>query len=197
MKIVKNLKTYLIVLLVGILAGALALHFMTKPGEPKITSTTVLEQIQSSSELITTKYFYSKVGKFEKPLDMNGWDVPLTKKSFILTYDGEADLGVDLSKIEVEVKNKTIHIHLPEVKILNNTIDESSIEVYDETKNIFNPISINDYKNFAIEQKEIIEKEIETKNVYKKAEDNTISVIRNLLNKNETIHDDFTLKIEF
>ena len=81
MKIVKNLKTYLIVLLVGILAGALALHFMTKPGEPKITSTTVLEQIQSSSELITTKYFYSKVGKFEKPLDMNGWDVPLTKRS--------------------------------------------------------------------------------------------------------------------
>ena len=197
MKILKSLKTYVIVLLVGILIGGLSLFFMTKDGEPKISSSTILEQIQSSSELITTKYFYSKVGKFEKPIDMNGWDVPLTTKAFILTYEGEADLGVDLSKIEVEVKGDTIHIQLPKIQILNNTIDESSIEVYDETKNIFNPISINDYKKFAVEQKEIIEKEIETKNVYKKAEENTITVIQNLLNKNKTIHDDFQLKIEF
>ena len=45
------------------------------------------------------------------------------------------------------------------VKILSNEIDENSIKVYDETKNIFNQISITDYKTFAKEQKKKVEKE--------------------------------------
>ncbi|WP_370807359.1 DUF4230 domain-containing protein [Faecalibacillus intestinalis] len=39
-------------------------------------------------------------------------------------------------------------------KILSHEIDENSIEVYDESSNIFNQISINDYKSFATKEKE-------------------------------------------
>ncbi|MFQ9072278.1 MAG: DUF4230 domain-containing protein [Faecalibacillus faecis] len=40
-----------------------------------------------------------------------------------------------------------LNITLPAAKILSHEIDEKSIEVYDESSNIFNQISINDYKS--------------------------------------------------
>ena len=36
-------------------------------------------------------------------------------------------------------------------------MDEESLEVYDETHNIFNPIEIEDYTQFTADQKESIE----------------------------------------
>ena len=177
----KTLKNYLLILLAGLVAGAAAIFFFVEDDkQPTITRTVILEQLESASELISTKYHYSEVGKFENSIDMNGWDIPLTKKFFILTFEGEVDLGVDLSEADVNFQEDTIQIELPAIKVLNNTIDENSIEVYDESKNIFNPISINDYKNFASEQKEKIEEDIQSKNVYEKAEKNTIKAIQAL-----------------
>ena len=90
-------KTYLLILLIGIGMGIFVILGLTKEREePKITKTTIQEQLQKSAELTTTKYFYTKVGKFENSLDLNGWSIPLTKKFFILSFDGEADLGIDL-----------------------------------------------------------------------------------------------------
>ena len=71
-------------------------------------------------------------------------EYPVDKKSFLLTYAGQLKAGVRMDQAEVDVKGKTITVLLPEVEILSNIIDEKSIEVYDETKNIFNPISIED-----------------------------------------------------
>lgn len=198
MKTLKNLKNYLLILLIGVVVGGISIFFMTREkSEPEITQTSIQEQLQSSAELITTKYFYTKIGKFENSLEMNGWTIPLTNKFFILTFEGEADLGVDLSKVEVDVKENNIHIQLPKVEILNNTIDENSIEIYDESKNIFNPISVDDYKKFAVSQKKVIEKEIEEKNVYKKAEENTKQIIRSILNKDSNIHNNYEIDIQF
>ena len=174
----------MLILLIGLVAGATAIFFFVKDDkEPEITRTVILERLEGASELITTKYYYSEIGKFENSLDMNGWDIPLTKKFFILTFEGEADLGVDLSKAKVNIEEEKILVELPEVKILNNTIDENSIEIYDESKNIFNPISINDYKNFATDQKEKVEKEIQSKNIYEESKENTIKAIQNLFNE--------------
>ena len=67
--------------------------------------------------------------------------------------------GVDLSDVQVEKTNNKIIVKTSAVKILSIEIDENSIKVYDETKNIFNQISITDYKTFAKEQKKKVEKE--------------------------------------
>lgn len=39
-----------------------------------------------------------------------------------------------MDKIEVAINNNIITVSIPEIEILSNEIDESSIEVYDETK---------------------------------------------------------------
>lgn len=79
-------------------------------------------------------YNYTKVGKFSNNLTFNGWDIPLTQKSFLITYDGKLKAGVKMDKIEVAINNNIITVSIPEIEILSNEIDESSIEVYDETK---------------------------------------------------------------
>lgn len=201
MKKLKNWKSYLIMLVIGILIGAFLFFGMVNlnigQGEAKVTNTTVLEQLQSALELITTKYNYSKVGRYENSLEINGWSIPLTNKYFILTYEGEAQLGVDLDQADITVTNNKISIQLPDVEVLSNTIDEKSIEVYNESKNVFNPISVNDYKEFAIQQKEAVDEELKQKNIYETARQNTMDAITKLLNMSETIHDQYKIEVKF
>lgn len=107
---------------------------MNKQTEPEITSTLIQNRIEQASDLVTTKYHYTKVGKFENSLNLNGWSIPLTNKYFILTFEGEIQLGTDLSKANVEINDSTIHVTVDKPAVISNSIDESSIEVYDETK---------------------------------------------------------------
>ncbi len=167
------------------------------PGESKVTQTTVKEQLVSASDLITTRYHYSNVGRYENSLEINGWSIPLTDKYFILTYEGEALLGVDMSAADVNIAGNTISIELPPIEILSNSIDEKSIEVYNESKNIFNPISVNDYKEFVTKEKESIEKEIKEKNIYETAQQQAVESIQQILDLSAPIKENYTVDVKF
>ena len=90
-------------------------------------------------------------------MDFYGWKVPFTTKSFIVAYDGLIKAGVDLSDVEIQVQGEKISISLPAPAILSHEIDEESIEVFDQTHNIFNPIEITDYTGFTADQKSALE----------------------------------------
>lgn len=201
MKRLKNWRSYLLMLLAGLLIGAFLFFGITnlniEQSTPKISQTSVRDQLQSASELITTKYHYSEVGRYENSLEINGWSIPLTNKYFILTYEGEVQLGVDLSQADISVKDSIIQIELPPVQVLSNTIDEDSIEVYNESKNVFNPISINDYKEFAIQQKDKVEEELKEKQIYKTAEENTIQSIEKILSLSDHVNENYTIQVQF
>ena len=147
-------------------------------------------------DLVTTKYHYAKVGKFENSLSLNGWSIPLTNKNFILTFEGEIQLGTDLSKANIEINDSTIHVTVNKPTVISNSIDESSIEVYDETKNIFNPISVSDYKAFAVEQKEKALSEAKKKGLMKTAQKNTEKSIKEIISIIPDT-DDYTIEVTF
>lgn len=199
----KKMTSLLAALLIGVIAGAFlffgAVNLNIVQSEPEVTGKVVLRELESASSLISTRYNYSKVGKYENSLEINGWNIPLTDKFFILTYDGEALLGCDLETAEVDVNKgaQVITLTLDPVKILSNTIDEKSIEVYDESKNIFNPISVNDYKVFAQKQKEAVEDEIRSKPVFEEASANTVDAVTKILGLTDGIRDTYTVKVEF
>lgn len=165
--------------------------------EPVITSTALTQQLQEVNELATMQYNYSKVGKFENSLTLNGWDIPLTKKSFLLTYSGQLKAGIQMEDIQVEVKDKKITVLLPEVKILSNVIDEKSIEVYDESKNIFNPISIEDYTAFATQQKDKVAEESIENGLLSEAATKAQSAIRKFLNMVPEIKENYQIEVKF
>ena len=100
----KNLKKVLFVVVFILIAFVGGMFFANKQTEPEITSTLIQNRIEQASDLVTTKYHYAKVGKFENSLSLNGWSIPLTNKNFILTFEGEIQLGTDLSKANIEVQ---------------------------------------------------------------------------------------------
>ena len=165
--------------------------------EPTITSTSISQQLVEIQKLSVLEYNYTKVGKFENSLTLNGWSIPLTKKSFLLTYSGKLQAGVNLQDAKVSINDHTIIISLPEVQILENTLDENSIEVYDESKNIFNPISVSDYTNFATKQKTEAEEEAIENGFLSEAATKAQSVIKSFLQLIPEVKEQYDIKIEF
>lgn len=192
----KNFKKILFILIFILIAFISGIFFANKQTEPEITSTLIQNRIEQASDLVTTKYHYTRVGKFENSLNLNGWSIPLTNKYFILTFEGEIQLGTDLSKANIEISDSTIHVTVDKPTVISNSIDESSIEVYDETKNIFNPISVSDYKAFAVKQKEKALSEAKKKGLMKTAQENTKKSIKQIISIIPDT-DDYNIEVTF
>lgn len=193
----KALGGLIVIILVCLLIFYAGMRYASSSSEPEITSTTIVQELKEVSDLTVLEYNYTKVGKFENSLQLNGWNIPLTTKSFLLTYKGQLKMGIDMSKIDVKVTNKTISITLPDVAFLSNIIDESSIEVYDETTNIFNPIRIEDYATFANQQKDLAEDEAVENGMLSEAATKAESAIRRFLTMVPQIEEDYTIEIAF
>ena len=161
----------------------------------KITSTTIRNQLTEINELALYSYDYSKVGKFSNKLSFNGWKIPLTQKTFIITYDGSIKAGIDLKQAKISIDNEQLNITLPATKILSHEIDENSIEVYDESSNIFNQISINDYKSFATKEKKKNEKEAISNGILEKSKTKAEQTLTTYLQAIPEIKDHYKLNI--
>lgn len=185
---VKKTKNIAIIIAIIVIAAALAFgggmlfsNKLGQPSEPTYSSDTIGNEIKEISEFAAMDYRYTNVGKFENQIEFYGWKVPFTNKNFIITYDGSMKLGVEADKVSVDVSGDTIKITLPEVTILSHEIYENSIEVMDQSKNIFNQIQVEDYAGFANDQKKVMEKKIENGDVYEQALERTQTQIEGML----------------
>ncbi len=160
-----SLRVAFILILMGIcvgLASAIAVEYAgsyDQVPQPVITGTLIKQRLQYIQELSTLEYYYTNMGKFENKKNM-----PLTGKRFIVSYDGVIKAGIDLGGIRIEVneEEKTVAVTLPECRLLSHEILDETIQVYDESGSIFNPISIQDYIAFTREQKTLMEEKAET-----------------------------------
>lgn len=143
-----------------VIAFAVGLSWGSRSDHQAITSHVLDQKLQEIGELATVEYHYTNMGKFENQLDFYGWAVPLTKKSFIVSYDGVIKAGVDISQVASDVRQNEVVITLPEPKILSHEIDFGTLTVYDETRNIFTPISITDYQQFSLDQQAQMEQRV-------------------------------------
>ena len=182
------------ILLVAILIFYAGPRSASGSDEPKITATGLTQQLQEIEELAAMSYNYTKVSIFSDYLKFNGWDIPLTQKSFLITYNGKLKAGIKMDKIKTSIENNTIVVSIPEIEILSNEIDENSIEVYDETKNVFNPISISDYTAFAKKQKETVAEEAIENGLLSEAATKTQSTIKKYLNAIPGISDSYEIE---
>lgn len=196
----RKVRRFVIFLLLGTLlvvgGGFAALYFGQKATEPVITSDLVGNQLLSAQELTTTKYMYTNAGAFENQNDFYGWKVPFTRKEFIVSYDGRIHAGVNLEEVDVIVSETTIQVTLPEVKILSHEIDTESLKVFDESSSIFNPLRIEDYKNFAMSQEKVVESEAIEKGLLVEATDHAQEAVRAVLEMNPDIAEQYTIEFE-
>jgi len=132
------LKTRLIIvgLVLAIVAGMalfIALLWVRLPGRsapPKIQNTaTILQQIQTLSELVTVKYVLEKVVILE---DVKWYG----ENRVLLVAHGVVKAGVDLQEIkpeDVRVEDKRVIVRLPRAKITDVYLDEHKTRIVDRT----------------------------------------------------------------
>lgn len=143
-------------------------------------------------ELATQAAFYTEVIDYKEMRDLFDIKVPFTQSRAIYSYDGIIKAGLDFGKIDYSIKEeeKKIYITLPKAKILSNEIDTKSLNVYDETQNIFTPINVEDYNSAVDEVKERAEKKAIENGLLDLAKDNAKVILEQFF-KNEYI--DYTI----
>ncbi|AEA00498.1 MULTISPECIES: DUF4230 domain-containing protein [Aerococcus] len=186
-----------LVIILGLLAVAfIGGHYLGKQdSQTEITSELVGNRLEQAKELTTTKYFYTNTASFENQRKFYNWNLPFTTKKFIVSYDGVIHVGIDLSAIDVKVQDQTIDVTLPEVKILSHDIDSDSVKVFDEEASIFNKMTVDDYANFTNEQKKASEEEAKDKGLLEAAKQNTERTIKEILNMDPTIQENYTINV--
>jgi len=155
--------------LVIILAAISVFLFTHKPIIAGVISTSAHSVIKESlpvSEYASLTYRYTSVITHSDSREVVGVKIPLTEKKYIYTYDGIIKLGIDGKAISVKQDGDTIYIMLPPIKVLSHTVDENSIEVYDQTQNIFNQIQVGEAFKINAEQKKIMEEKIKKNGAY-------------------------------
>lgn len=169
---------------------------MKKNMEPTITSELINNRLEDAKELTTLKYHYTNMGQFQNQSDFYGWKVPFTTKSFIVSYDGLINAGVDLKDARVNVTGKRIQITLLHSKILSHEIYEDSLQVFLEKDSIFNPIKISDYNDFSMDQKKVVEKKAIDKGLLMEADEKSKEAIIDILSLDQYLKD-YEIAINF
>lgn len=164
--------------------------------EPKavMTSTQLSSQLEDIGELATVKYLYTNMGKFEESNEFKGFKIPFTTKRFIVTYDGIIKAGIDTTNMTIDVKDNIITVLLPPSRILSHQVDNDSLQVFDETNNIFNQIKIEDYSDFCAEQETAMEQKAIASGLLDEADEKAKSVICDILNANQLINDLYVIE---
>lgn len=169
---------------------------MKKNMTPDITSELINNRLEDAKELTTLKYHYTNMGEFQNRSDFYGWKVPFTTKSFIVSYDGVINAGVDLKDARINVTGKRIQITLPRSKILSHEIYEDSLQVFLEKDSIFNPIKISDYNDFSMDQKKVVEEKAIEKGLLAEADKRSQEAIKDILNLDQNLKD-YEIAINF
>lgn len=85
-----------------------------------------LSQMKAIAELAVMECYYNNVAKFKEE-EASGFLFWKKDKHFWIEYNGVVSLGIDASKLEMEVEDTVVKIHLPETKVLSYKVDPNSL----------------------------------------------------------------------
>lgn len=149
----------------------------------ELSGETIRSNIANIGKLATAEYSYTHVEHFDSSRTIGNFKIPLTKTSYIFSYDGTIIAGVDFTQANVNKNdtNKTITITLPEVEIISSDVDQNSFQLYDEKKNIFNPTDVTDYAESFADLKTSEEQNAIDKGLFDDAKANACTIINSYM----------------
>ena len=165
--------------------------------DTKVDVSVISNEVQSIGELASMEYLYTDAGQFSDPRQIFGMDIPFTTKSFVAKWDGVIKAGIDVTQIAVTVdeSTKTITIHLPPAQILSHEIGDN-IETLDQEDGLFNPITVDDVREFDNLAKQDMEERAIENGLLEKADENARAIIESLLNADSIIRDNYQVVFE-
>ena len=122
----KLLSSLLVLSLLFALAGC-----NSKPKEePKKVETTIeIDEMRAIANLATVDCYFHNVAKSDREMNP-AWYQFWEKKNmrFWVEYDGKVTIGIDVSKLKVEVgENNVVTITMPNAVVLDATVNEESL----------------------------------------------------------------------
>lgn len=175
-------KLVLAIIVIVIILGITGYIKVSTVRKTNLLSNRVEENILRLVELSTVKYNYTNIAEYEDNIELSGISIPFTNKKFILKYSGYIKAGIDLSSVEVNLKDKeTIEIKMDKAKVFENVIPEEDVYFYDERDSVFNKLSFKDLYVVLIQEKEKMKEEVIEKGILNDAEKNGKEVITSLL----------------
>ncbi len=151
---------------------------------PDIQEDTIQFGFKDIGELATQAAYYTEIvsDKNYRPFFNTDINVPGTKRHTIVSYDGVIKAGLDFNDISytVDDENKVITIELPPIKLLSNVVDNSSMQVWLEQKNIFNPATLSDNNDLFLKIKSEAEKHATKQGLFDNALENAKIIIENM-----------------
>lgn len=188
-----NYKVWFFRIVVGLAVLAVLYSVLFVHPETKMTSTTLKNMLVESKDIVTSYNYYSGIGKYENYAKIQEWNIPFSGKRLLYTYQGKALLGINAEEIDVDVDDnaKTIRVSLPAIRILSNEVDPNSIEVYDESNNVFNPIKASDvFNQLAQEEKNQVEN-LKKRGMVTEAEEMAKKTITDLISASVLMDDEY------
>ena len=132
----------------------------------RLETDSIREEVRKISEYTAYEFDYTEVIHFSSKNEFYGIEIPLTGNNFIATIDGKINIGIDGEKITFTEESNSegsvtkVKLLVPHSEILDNYTIQDSLQIYDETNNIFNPVKIEDYKKLIVEAEEKEEKKV-------------------------------------
>ena len=167
-----------------IVAIVLAFFLFKKSNkQPRYDSSAIMEKIAYVKELSLVKYNYSGVISYSDYMKFMNLQVPLTEKKFMIRYSGYVKAGIDVSQASVFVSGINVKVILPKPTIQETVIDEKTIQVFDESMNIFNPTKVADYQKAIVGEKNKIMQDALGKGILTESSDQAHKFITSLLDE--------------
>lgn len=124
---------YLLIVLVLACTVVFTVTKLTEEKEPELTNAFISDKLEAASELTSAKLTYNGLVRYSEG------SIPfITKKEFSMIYRAEVRAGIDLAEVKSEITDTKVTIRVPEIQILDISIDESSVQFYDEKFALFN-----------------------------------------------------------
>ncbi len=172
-----------ILLVLVILAGLAAAGYFWMDSNRVISSRTVEFGLRNIGELATQAGYFTNVQTISDSRELFGITMPFTEKRYVYSYDGVVKAGINFEQVRLTLdgSTRTVTVTLPHARILSITVDENSFQVYDESKNIFNTLKIDDHNQAMIAMKQEITEKATTNGILTNAEANAELLITGFL----------------
>lgn len=82
--------------------------------------------MRAIAELAVMECYYNNVAKYKKE-DVSGFLFWKKDKHFWIEYNGVVNLGIDASRLKLEVEDTVVIIYLPDAKVLSYKVDQNSL----------------------------------------------------------------------
>ena len=156
--------------------GFAAGSFYADWGEPVITAQGIEQQISTASELTTVKVTHTGIVRYE-----DGSIPFINKKTFNMIYSADVRVGVDLSEVDVTVKDKRITVEIPRASVQQIAIDPASITLYDKSFTLIDSGGEEDVKAAIAGAQEDVSENLDSDSLMATADQQAEDVIEGLL----------------